>query len=155
MNPDLSQLRDIHLPDAVSWWPPAIGWWVLALLLVLTELLIRWSYRRYKAGRWRKVALAELEAIRRQTDSVQQVKSISALLRRVAVTCYPRHEVAALTGEAWLKFLDGALKESRFQTQGNILISAPYTPIDIQTEIDVQPLFELSESWIKSVRRQA
>ena len=27
-------LRDIHLPDAVSWWPPAIGWWLLAIIIV-------------------------------------------------------------------------------------------------------------------------
>ena len=26
----LSQLADIHLPEAVSAWPPAVGWWLLA-----------------------------------------------------------------------------------------------------------------------------
>ena len=30
----LAQLADIHLPLAVSYWPPAIGWWVLVLVLL-------------------------------------------------------------------------------------------------------------------------
>ena len=35
MNPtDLSQLRDIHLPEAVPWWPPAPGWWMLFALVI-------------------------------------------------------------------------------------------------------------------------
>ena len=151
MNPDLSQLRDIHLPESVSWWPPAIGWWLLPVLLIAAVWFVRWLYKRAKANRWRKYALEELQAIREEREAQQQIKLISALLRRVAVTCYPRHEVASLTGEAWLKFLDTPLKASRFQDQGSILISAPYS----KTTVDVEPLFELSEAWIKTVRRQA
>ena len=43
MNPAASnlQLRDIHLPDAVSWWPPAPGWWLLLGGLLLALLFIR------------------------------------------------------------------------------------------------------------------
>ncbi|MDP7406676.1 MAG: DUF4381 domain-containing protein, partial [SAR324 cluster bacterium] len=30
MNQDpLAALRDVHLPPAVSWWPPAPGWWII------------------------------------------------------------------------------------------------------------------------------
>ena len=28
-------LRDIQLPDAVSWWPLAMGWWLLLLVMVV------------------------------------------------------------------------------------------------------------------------
>ena len=45
----LAQLADIHLPEPVSFWPPAIGWWILAALaLVLLIILFRKfaSYRR-------------------------------------------------------------------------------------------------------------
>lgn len=49
MTPEpLAQLRDIHLPEAVGWWPPAPGWWLLALLLVaaLVYGLLWWRRRR-------------------------------------------------------------------------------------------------------------
>ena len=41
MQDNLPQLRDIHLPDGVSAWPPAYGWFVLAGALILTIVLIR------------------------------------------------------------------------------------------------------------------
>ena len=44
MEQNLPELRDIHLPDGVSPFPPAYGWWVILgsvlLLLVLTELFL-------------------------------------------------------------------------------------------------------------------
>jgi len=45
----LEQLRDIHLPEAVHWWPPAPGWWIVAaLLLALTVWLSRYLQARYR-----------------------------------------------------------------------------------------------------------
>ena len=35
----LAQLRDIHLPEPVSWWPPALGWWLVAMT-VMTLLIV-------------------------------------------------------------------------------------------------------------------
>ena len=32
----LVNLKDIHLPPPVPFWPPAPGWWILALLLIST-----------------------------------------------------------------------------------------------------------------------
>ena len=58
----LAQLRDIHLPDGVAWWPPAPGWWLLLLLLAVIGALI-WRYRQQQARkrRYRVLALQELE----------------------------------------------------------------------------------------------
>lgn len=44
MEQNLPELRDIHLPEGVSAFPPASGWWVILggilLLLLLTELFL-------------------------------------------------------------------------------------------------------------------
>ena len=54
MEQNLPELRDIHLPEGVSAFPPAYGWWVILggilLLLLLTELFLivrRKSKKRY------------------------------------------------------------------------------------------------------------
>jgi len=54
----LDQLRDIHLPEAVSWWPLAPGWWLLMVLtcLLLVGLLIC-LYRRHQSNRYRRQAI--------------------------------------------------------------------------------------------------
>ena len=48
MDPDQIPLRDLHLPEAIGWWPPAPGWWFLALLALtgLVLLLVKYARRR-------------------------------------------------------------------------------------------------------------
>jgi len=41
--PDIA-IRDIHLPDAISWWPLAPGWWGLLALIVIAIVLF-WYLR--------------------------------------------------------------------------------------------------------------
>ena len=46
----LQQLRDIHLPAAPGWWPPAIGWWLLAIVVAGALAWMIW----WLAARWRR-----------------------------------------------------------------------------------------------------
>ena len=102
MEQNLPELRDIHLPDGVSPFPPAYGWWVILgsvlLLLVLTELFLiirRKSKKRY--------ALYLLQHIP-QDNIAAAALQISEILRRICVFKYK--EAAALYGKPWLEFLN-------------------------------------------------
>ena len=97
---NLSDLRDIVVPDPVPWWPPAPGWYVLFVVVaaVVGYLGFR-AYRRYQANAYRREAKVLLE--RAQSDA-----EISAVLKRVAMVVEDRRKVAALTGEAWCEWLD-------------------------------------------------
>lgn len=147
MKPDLSRLHDIHLPAAVSWWPPAPGWWGVVALVVIAAALVYVIYTRRRRNRWRAKALAELARLRDAAPE-RRLRDLSVLLRRVAISRFPRHDVAALTGEAWLAFLDRTLGDAKaFQSEaGRVLLSGPYA---CEAEVDTASLLVLCERWIK------
>jgi hypothetical protein len=147
MKPNLSQLRDIHLPAPVSWWPPAPGWWALAGLLLIVIAAAYALYRRRRRERWRGAALAELARLRNAAPALL-LRESSVLLRRVAISRFPRREVAGLTGEDWLAFLDRTLGEGTpFQSgAGRVLLRGPYA---MTADDDAPALLGLCERWIK------
>lgn len=46
MQQQLEQLKDIQLPEPVSWWPLAYGWWGLMALALLAVVMLWWHYRQ-------------------------------------------------------------------------------------------------------------
>jgi hypothetical protein len=132
MDPEQIPLRDLHLPEAIGWWPPAPGWWLLGLLVLagLVVLLVRYARRRAR-GAARRRALRELDALlaefEAQRDAVRFAAGVSALLRRAMLAYAPRGEVAGLTGEAWLAWLDKGLEHPQFVAgPGRSLLELPY-----------------------------
>jgi hypothetical protein len=96
---DLSNLRDIVVPPAVSFWPPAPGWWVLgAACVIAVGFVIAVAVRHWQRNAYRREALRALE----KADGCD----ISAILKRAALAAFPRERVASLNGAAWLAFLD-------------------------------------------------
>ncbi len=147
----LSALRDIHLPAAVSWWPPAPGWWLLAALLCAASLA-GWRLYRRRPPRLQQAALRELaqglDCFHRDRDRQALAARLSRLLRRYAMVCFPKREVAGLSGERWLQFLDRTGGGGRFtQGSGRALLSAPYRP---GVELDGDALGSTVEAWIRA-----
>jgi hypothetical protein len=143
-------LRDIHLPDPVSWWPPAPGWWLLLLTAIGLGIALSYWWRTRSRRRLLQLAQHELTQIEhnyaQSHDTGRALQQISMLLRRIALSRYPRADVAGLTGERWLQFLDSTLPDRPFtQGSGRSLADAPYRP---SAELDIQALFVLCHQWI-------
>jgi type II secretory pathway pseudopilin PulG len=132
MNPAELPLRDLHLPDPVGWWPLAPGWWLLAALAAaaLGYLARRWlAARRRNAARRQALAALEtcVDEYRRHGNAVRLGGELSELLRRTMLAYAPRAEVAGLTGEAWLAWLDRGLERAHFTAgDGRPVIDWPY-----------------------------
>jgi len=152
MNPTLLDLKDIHEPEAIGWWPPAIGWWLVAIAVPLLIILLVWLYKRLTRKTALKTANKILAQIKRDKslNNLQKLSDLSVLVRRVAISVSPRAKAAGLTGRQWLEFLDASVKGLPFSEGiGQLLADAPYrkTP---PTELEVSQLIDLCEDWLKA-----
>ena len=148
-------LRDIHLPDSILWWPLAIGWWVLMALLFIFMVGLGYFYYQKKQRDTANSSLIDalriLKKLTKETNKVILITHISRLLRRVCISLYGRKQVAGLTGERWLRFLDRKGKTTEFsQGIGRILIDSPY-----QKTVDYprQELLNLIQYWLESQKK--
>ena len=140
-------LRDLHLPDPVSWWPLAPGWWLLLLLFAASLV---WGlvvlYRRWQANAPRRFALRELARFEAEylehRNPVMLGRQLSGLLRRGMLAYAPRRQIAGLTGEDWLQWLDLGMSVPYFHTEGGrSLLQLPYRdPNGDFSDLDIDAL---------------
>lgn len=152
MEPQTLNLKDIHLPEVIDWWPPAIGWFLLPLLILLLCVFIVWLYRYITNKTALKTAKKQLLEIQHDNSSkdIQKLTRLSELLRRVAISISPRSECASLTGPAWLEYLDSSVKGTPFTKGiGQHLASAHYKKSSDNT-IDISQIITLCENWLKA-----
>ncbi|EMT5438360.1 MULTISPECIES: DUF4381 family protein [Stenotrophomonas] len=116
-------LRDVQLPPAPSWWPPAPGYLMIggAVLLVILALALLWWKRRRRRQRWLQAFDQELATT---TDATAELAVIAGLLRRAARQAQPGSE--SLRDDAWWQRVDpkGTLPDAR----RSLLAEGAYRP---------------------------
>ena len=149
----LAQLRDIHLPGPIESWPPAPGWWVLVILacVIIGYGLYR-LYQFWKKNQYRRDAIKAMSQLQSQlsSDPSAYLEAYNNLLKRVALTSFKRENVASLTGEAWVAFLDQSGNTVEFSLgPGEILVDGNYA----QTrQFNIAELHAIGTAWIKNHR---
>ena len=144
----LVNLNPIVLPEPVPPWPPAPGWYVLLALAAGLALWagVRW-WRRRRAEQYRRQALAEM-------DALNDARAIPDLLKRAALSAFPRGEVAGLTGTAWHRFLDATAGQCLFTGEvGRLLDRAGYGDGVLETD-ELTRLHAAARDWLKTHRRE-
>ena len=163
MNPSIDvsdlPLRDIHLPEPVSWWPPAPGWWLLAGVVVAALAYALWQ--RYRTRRTR-AALAAIRRINQALDAgaapVECLQQLSIILRRFVISTAGEdaRRVPGLVGRQWLEYLDARGGGGRFRDgPGRLLLDGPYVPDEALERAEAAELGRLVADWIKTQRRGA
>ena len=167
-NPALEQLRDIHLPEAVHWWPPAPGWWIVAaLLLALTIWLSRYLQARYRRQYFRGESQDLLKqvwlAYEQQAGSAANadrdfIENTLALLRRTGKTA---QRVADNKSDDHIESMPSpALLEALDQhSAGTLSAALPLQDISERlyraeskalSTAQAQCFYEVAKSWLKS-----
>lgn len=152
----LDNLHDIVEPAAISWWPPAAGFWILlALLLVwMTAVALR-IWIRYKQNSYRREALVLLKQIEPGLQLAQSrgqaLAEVALMLKRTALSAYPRENVAELSGEEWLAFLDRSGNTKHFSRGAAAIIGNVSWQPQAGEKLSSQELKEIVSSvqhWI-------
>lgn len=162
----LAQLRDIHLPDPVSAWPPAPGWWIVAfLILAALGAYIIFRVIQYRRNAYRRAAINALQAAwqnyaqnpSQNPATSQQAQSylqaVNEILKRCALHAYPRVGVERMQGKKWLALLDDSFpsEELHFlQGSGQLLMHGPYQA-QPPTQ-NLKALHKLCRQWIQQHR---
>ncbi|GMQ48294.1 DUF4381 domain-containing protein [Vibrio sp. 10N] len=103
-------LKPLHLPEEPGLWPLPWGYWAILVTVLITILLLVWGARYYK-----KRARAKIAAIKLLEANLQSSPSSALeIVRQAALSYFPRQDIAKLTGESWLVFLDSQLESPRF-----------------------------------------
>ena len=153
----LNQLQDIQLPDPVGWWPLSYTWWLLIFMVgTLLVGLIWYYFDQKKRNAYRAEALAYLRVLEsRPNNPNQQLLEINRLLKQVALTCYPRTDVAPLNDQAWLNFLAKTAAHVTQPKQALAILQRAYQPPNQDPEkkqADLDALNEFkqyADAWIK------
>ncbi len=135
----LSNLQDIVLPAAPSFWPPASGCWILVALILMLLITVTWFIAQSRQrNAYRRAGLTLLQ-------SANTVYDINVVLKRVALAVFPREQVAALHGEHWIQFMQSTCEGEQFATLSQ---SAEGTPA-------IESIRASARTWIRKHQAQA
>ena len=156
----LQNLNDIVLPEAVGWWPLATGWYfLLGLLLIILTWYAYTSVRHWINNRYRRAALQQLqllaEDIRNNEKRNTGLRQIPVLLKRTALSVYPRSQLASLTGKSWRDFLNSKVSKPSFPENTADLLDRISYSVDDLSQVDAQAaddLLRASHHWLKHHR---
>lgn len=147
---DLSGLKDIHLPQEPSFFPPS--WTGLTLIAALVCLIFasRAAYRFFKRMTARKYALKELNALEKSKKSAcARVSGALILLKRLAMLKFKDEKIATMHGDDWTRFLAGDAKTPLFQgALGDMIKNIQYAPPRSLNPNDVRAFFLDARTWI-------
>ena len=146
----LHKLRDIHLPDPVSFYPLPMAWWVSLVIIILFTLGL-WGFIQYTLKSTQRKALKDLKQLEiellNNPDHEVIFMELSYLLKNYVRQQFPNTYASSLIGDDWLNFLDSTSKNEDFsQGVGQTLRTRPYQK-DAQNEgLEV---FTVVTQWVR------
>ncbi len=160
MNPtDSLPLRDIHLPDPVSWWPPAMGWWFLLLFSLVVIWLLIAFIKKIRKPVLKKSAKAEvvavIEAYHEHQNKHLLIQQLSITLKRIGISYLQRNATAGLSGIEWYTKINLLVEKNQFSEDVIKLLSqGPYQKkLDLDDKT-VNDLIQQTQFWVSALSRE-
>lgn len=146
---ELAKLKEIALPETISYFPQTLAWYILFGVIASLILFYLWKqYKHYKKNKYRRVALTELSKIK----SEKTYQGIPELVKRVTLVFSNRNEIASLSGKPWLEFLNKSYNGNGFNSKaGNLFVDLSYSSpnnISQYQQDEIETLIDLISEWI-------
>jgi len=145
----LKGFQEISDPKTIHWFPLATGWYFVgALVVIFLSWRLFLAAKRYKANAYRRNALRQLEIINTDFNNgnlnhKQYLQQLRKLLKATTLVIYQRHEVASLSGQQWMQFLNKKTDKSYFDK--NTLDLMQHSTYQQQYEADTDTLKRFSQ----------
>jgi len=146
------QLRDVHLPEAISWWPLAWGWWVVLAVsfLVIAASLLAFSRKRAK-NRYRGFAISELQTSydnwAKNQNNQAYLYQANDILKRCVLHASGTSTLTTQSGQAWVKQLNEWGKRPLTEKAQNALGFECY---QANPSSDIKTLHSELVHWLKT-----
>ncbi len=145
----LGDFVEVVSPTAVNWWPQTAGWGWLAAALSGLACYHLWRFlRHWYHNRYRREAATRLQGLAAARTPLR-VSELNRLLKLTALAAFAREQVAQLSGEDWVAFLNQHCPAAPFsEDQGRLLALAAYTGEPVETGA-AQQLLLASLAWVR------
>lgn len=147
----LTQLQDIVTPAPIGWWPISDS--LLSLIIGFGGLMIGLSWyflNQRKQNQYRRQAQSLFdEAIAESDEPKRQLQIANQLLKQVAITSYGRKQVAALTGDRWIAFLQQNASYIKQPPELGSCLASIYHPNQTPDPQALQQTLDYVKQWIK------
>lgn len=151
----LEQMRGIHLPEAIGWWPLAPGWWIVIALGLCALIAGLYHWRKYVLRNiYRTFASSELQKhyLQWQSNSSnsQYIESANEVMRRAIKHISGETILSSHSGKQWADTLDKFSKTPLSDNTRFALSKACYQP---EPQVDIEELHQQLCVWLKTHTR--
>ena len=151
----LAQLRDIHLPPPISWWPLAPGWWILIFAGTFASIwLTKTLVQRYRSNLYRRQALKKLGLIvlNNQKSNKEKLALIMELLKQAVGSAYKGDNFNSQNNKDFILFLKNSCSKPCFTKRSSDLEILLYSNHNDQRddELLLKNLVDDSKTWLNN-----
>jgi len=152
----LSQLRDIHSPAPIPFWPLAPGWWLLlGLFIIALSVGIYLLVRFWRANEWKRQAKKQFDQKRKayeNSPSIEGIIDINKLLKQILSSAKQDRQFLNAHGETWKNALLSVKKRQQnvlSEAETQVLSQGIYTAKECRLDSDMLDRIEL---WIRVLK---
>lgn len=149
----LGDFVEVVSPASISWWPQTLAWQILGLFGCAVIL-----YRVYRAiqhwyrNRYRREAQARLTQLSARLAEGLVVSDINHLLKLTALVAFPRQQVASLSGDDWVEFLNRQCPQAPFKMEHCLLLGTGSYRDQRLDKQQGETLLSACEIWVSEHR---